>query len=560
MGRSTRRAATVAALLCITGLGVPAAASALTPGHILVSDYFGFDGNGGLIDVDPGTGARTTVSANDHPVGTPNFNLPVVAAFEADGDIVVPEQDGDDVLRIDPATGARTTVSSSSVGTGPALSDPNGIAVAANGDLFVADFSAFDGDGGIIRIDPVTGNRTEVSSNGHGSGPAFGFGPDGIAIAADGSLVVADTFGYQVLRVDPATGNRTTISSNSVGTGPTFDYLFGLALEPDGHILVCDEDGFDGNGGIIRIDPATGNRTTVSSNAVGSGPALNGPASLAVAPDGSIITGTVGADFTADGAVFRVDPVSGNRTLISSNASPPGAPLFTDIYGVAIVPTTVSAYPAAVAADGPVGYWRFGEPSGPTAHDETANHNDGTYVNGPVLGVPGALAGDTNTAARLDGVNDWVSVPNSASLAVGNTFTAEGWLKRTTPTKTVEMMNKGFQVTLMSAANGSQVWVRKPNVSTITRSATGVPVDTTYHHIAVTKNGSGAGAVKIYIDGSAVGTVDVSPAQVTGNSATPLLFGSSATSQADIDEFALYNHVLTATQIHNHYAAGHPGV
>jgi len=536
---------------------VPAAASALTPGHVLVSDYVGFDGFGGLIDVDPATGGRTTVSANDHPVGTPNFNLPVVPAFEANGDIVVPEQNGDDVLRIDPATGARTTVSSSSVGTGPALSDPNGIAVAANGDLFVADFSAFDGNGGIIRIDPVTGNRTQVSSNGHGSGPAFGFGPDGIAIAADGSLVVVDTFGYQVLRVDPATGNRTTISSNSVGTGPTFDYVYGLALESDGHILVCDIDGFDGNGGIIRIDPATGNRTTVSSNAVGSGPALNRPASLALAPDGSIITGTVGADNAADGAVFRVDRASGNRTLISSNASPVGAPAFTDIYGVLIVPR--KTYSATVLADAPAGYWRFGEPSGTALLDSSPNLNNGTYLGGVALGATGALvaSGDLNTAATYDGINDTGRVPDSATLHVGNSFTIEGWISRSSTAKTYELFNKGgngLQLSVMNAGSGNRVFLRKANVTTIAQSSTGILADG-YHYIAATMNG--AGSAKIYIDGNPVGVTDVAPAQIVTNTTSTLSLGGAGTTSADYDELAIHPTALGSARVLAHYQVGH---
>lgn len=215
--------------------------------------------------------------------------------------------------------------------------------------------------------------------------------------------------------------------------------------------------------------------------------------------------------------------------------------------------------PGPVAADAPVGYWRFGESSGVTAFDETANHNNGTYLNGPVLGVPGALAGDPNTAVRMDGINDYTRVFNSPSLGVGNTFTSEGWIKRASTAKAVDIMTKGFQVIIMSAANSSQVWVRKAGVSTIAKSTTGVPADSAYHHIVVTKNASGPGTVKIYIDGSPVGVTDVAPAQVTTNSTTPLVFGSPGDSPADFDEFALYARVLTAAQVQAHYVAGHPG-
>ena len=216
--------------------------------------------------------------------------------------------------------------------------------------------------------------------------------------------------------------------------------------------------------------------------------------------------------------------------------------------------TYVQALPA-VAADGPVGYWRFAEaPGAPKALDSSGNQNDGSYLGGVALGVPGALA--DNTAARLDGVDDSVRVPDSGSLDVGDTFSAEGWIKRDTATKAHGLMLKGFQLIVMSAANANQVWLRKPNVSTIARSNAGVAADDAYHHVAVTKNGAGPGTVRIYIDGQPVTTVDVSPAQVVQDTSGPLYFGSSAGGRADFDEFALYDGVLSATQVLGHVQAG----
>ena len=45
-----------------------------------------------------------------------------------------------------------------------------------------------------------------------------------------------------------------------------------------------------------------------------------------------------------------------------------------------------ASYEATVLADGPSGYWRLGETSGTTAAAVTGGVN-GTYTNGPVLGV-----------------------------------------------------------------------------------------------------------------------------------------------------------------------------
>ena len=148
-------------------------------------------------------------------------------------------------------------------------------------------------------------------------------------------------------------------------------------------------------------------------------------------------------------------------------------------------------YPAEVAADTPAGYWRFAEASGLTAIDSSGNANNGTYTNGPVLGVPGALTG--NSAVSMDGVNDTTRVPDANSLDVGDTFSAEGWIKRSSTAQTHTMMVKGFQIVVMNAGSGSQVWLRKPNVSTIARTNVAVGAGA-YHHIVVTKDGNGARA------------------------------------------------------------------
>ena len=217
--------------------------------------------------------------------------------------------------------------------------------------------------------------------------------------------------------------------------------------------------------------------------------------------------------------------------------------------------TAATSYADTVLADTPAGYWRFGEPSGTTALDSSGHANNGTYINGPTLGILGALAGDPDTAVSLDGVNDVVRVPDSNSLDVGNSFSAEGWIKRSSTAKAHSMMLKGFQVVVMSAANGSQVWLRKPNVTTIARTNAAVGAGA-YHYIVVTKNGSGPGTVKIYIDGVSVPVVEVSAVQVVQDTNTPLQFGDIASNQASFDEFALYDQVLTPAQVAAHYAAG----
>lgn len=62
------------------------------------------------------------------------------------------------------------------------------------------------------------------------------------------------------------------------------------------------------------------------------------------------------------------------------------------------------AYRDVVLALSPVAYWRLGEASGSVAADEVGAF-PGTYINGPTLGVAGALAGDANTAMGPGGTS-----------------------------------------------------------------------------------------------------------------------------------------------------------
>jgi hypothetical protein len=164
----------------------------------------------------------------------------------------------DAVVRVDPVTGDRTIVSDASTGIGPTFEHFGGIAVEGSGDLLVVD-NTLDV---IIRIDPITGDRTIISGSGTGSGPEFE-NPFGIAIEASGDLVVADggLFGSVdgVFRVDPVTGNRTIISDGTTGTGPLFEAPSTIAVEPTGDLLIADLQSTD----VYRVDASTGDRTFI---------------------------------------------------------------------------------------------------------------------------------------------------------------------------------------------------------------------------------------------------------------------------------------------------------
>lgn len=289
------------------------------------------DSNGETRDVCEQNTPPSLTTAGNGQLFRLNFGI----ALEADGQIVVADDQA--VLRVDPVTGARTVISDVNTGTGPAFNHLNGIAMEPDGQIVVTDLGPFDlseGLLGVLRIDPVSGDRTVVSSTRRliepvtdnvslvldiGSGPIF-VDPMGIAVEADGQLVVTNFKRGTVLRVDPASGDRTVVSGVGVGTGLTWSRPFDIAVEADGQLVIT----APLLGAVFRVDPLTGDRTAVSFDltGVGTGPELMLPLHIAVAPDGRLVVDDVALD-----AVLRIDPATGDRTTMLDTSDEPFPPI-----------------------------------------------------------------------------------------------------------------------------------------------------------------------------------------------------------------------------------------
>jgi hypothetical protein len=333
------RAVVVAA--CALG-AIPAAAAA----DVFVADSGAFGGSGGIIRVDSTTGARTTISENSSPAGGPAFVDPLGVVIAPNGDLLVADQSafagaGGGVIRVNPVTGQRTTVSeNASPAGGPQFVDPFALTLAANGDILVSDQNAFGGGGGVFRVDPVTGARTVVTQNGlPPGGPSFS-APFGITTEANGNIVVADSALAALVRVDPVSGARTVLSDNTTPAGsPAFDDPYGVARAANGDLIVGDGFAFNGTAGLIRTDPLTGARSAITENtAPAGGPSLVAPTGVAFGSNGDIFVADAGAFPDQGGGIIRVDPATGARSTLSENAAPAGGPAFVDPFGLAIEP------------------------------------------------------------------------------------------------------------------------------------------------------------------------------------------------------------------------------
>lgn len=119
-----------------------------------------------------------------------------------------------------------------------------------------------------------------------------------------GHALVADQNSASVVEIDPLNGYYLPVSVSNLLTHPA-----AIALEARGTVIVSDS-----SNGLVRVDPATGNQTLLSGNTNFSGP-LGTASGLAIRADGSILA----ADLT--GQIELVDPVSG----VASNYSSGGA-------------------------------------------------------------------------------------------------------------------------------------------------------------------------------------------------------------------------------------------
>jgi Concanavalin A-like lectin/glucanases superfamily/Bacterial Ig-like domain/Calcineurin-like phosphoesterase len=229
---------------------------------------------------------------------------------------------------------------------------------------------------------------------------------------------------------------------------------------------------------------------------------------------------------------------------------------------------TITGYREEVFADSPSGYWRLGEANGTTAADETASHNNGTYLSGVTLGVPGALFATPNTAARFDGVDDRVSMgdPANGSLDFGTgDFTVEAWVKTTVNGEETIVSKQPstapyWQVTVTDDA--SHVGQVRATIDAGTwRQAYSLPRvdDGDWHQVVVVF--VRASGITIYVDGTSSRFTSGAATGDVSNSG-PFLIGKAtgyAYFRGDIDEVSVYRGALSAQQVEAHFDKGTGG-
>ena len=180
----------------------------------------GPDGSVYVADITPGHILRATPDGLVRRVAAGSLRGPTNIAVSADGSLYIADTAAGLVCRVGPdgaistvAGGGNDTSGASVPGTHAALNGPSGLSLAPDGSLYIAESGAHR----VRRLAPdgtiTTVAGTGVAGTAGDGGPATQAqlnGPNGLAVADDGSLYIADAGNNLIRRVGPD-GLITTI-------------------------------------------------------------------------------------------------------------------------------------------------------------------------------------------------------------------------------------------------------------------------------------------------------------------------------------------------------------
>jgi len=274
-------------------------------------------------------GSGKAGSTNGNGSGA-SFSFPDGMVADASGNIYVSDANGHLIRKITPAgdvsTFAGSGIAGSTNGNGAAASfgAPEGLAIDASGNLYVADES----NNLIRKITPAgdvstfAGSGTLASINGTGNGASFYY-PRGVATDASGNVYVSED-GEMIRKITPGgvvstlAGSGAVGAANNTGTAASFNHPWGVATDASGNVYVADTY----NSLIRKITPG-GAVTTfagsgVTGHADGNGVAatFNYPAALATDALGNIYV----ADLS-NNLIRKITPGGVVSTLAGSGAS-----------------------------------------------------------------------------------------------------------------------------------------------------------------------------------------------------------------------------------------------
>jgi hypothetical protein len=338
-----------------------------TAGNIYIVD----SGNYRIRKVTGSSGVITTIAGDgdyggggdDGQATSAQLRIASGVAVDTAGNIYIADLDDDRIRKVDAITGVITTIAGTDTNGyagdgGPAtnaqLNYPNGVAVGATGNVYIADT-------GNSRIRKVTGSPgviTTFAGGGIGDGgPATNAplnDPSGVAVDTAGNIYIADYGNSRIRKITVSSGVITTIAGTGTdgyagdggpATSAQLNRPSGVAVDTAGNIYIADY----GNSRIRKVDAITGVITTIAGTGTSGYAGDGGPATSAQLNDPrGVAVDTAGKIYIADTSNNRIRKVTGSPGVITTIAG-----TGTSGYAGDGGPATTARlnYPSGVAVD-----------------------------------------------------------------------------------------------------------------------------------------------------------------------------------------------------------------
>ncbi len=240
----------------------------------------------GIITTFAGKGTTNSLLGDGGPATNATLVYPSGLAMDARGNLFIADSQNSRIRMVNTngiiitvaGNGTNSYSGDGGAATNAALSDPQGLAVDSNGNLFIADMRnhriRMVNTNGIITTVAGYGSRTFfVGDNGPATNATVVY-PSDVKVRADGSLFIADSGNNRVRMVDTNGIITTFAGSGGINgsfsgdggnaTDATLDDPRGIALDGKGNLFIADTDNVR-----IRVVNTDGIISTIAGNGDG---------------------------------------------------------------------------------------------------------------------------------------------------------------------------------------------------------------------------------------------------------------------------------------------------